>query len=365
MPKVSVIIPVYNVERYLGECLDSILGQTLKDIEVICVDDGSTDGSGAVLDGYAANDPRVRVIHQANAGAGPARNAGLAVAQGEYVAFCDPDDFCRPDMLARLLAEAERGDCDLVVSGMRRMDAATGKALDQSLARELVALPRPFPPEAAGRTVFVACKANPVGKLLRRTFVEKNGLSFQALPHVNDLCFSFLATAKAKRISFVNEAFYVYRTGRPGSLQSELRHTGRPLCWLEAFRAVRSRLTADGEMERFAQPLLVTLLGMGVRAFFKLGVAAELEAFYAALRAEAADLVDRFPAAAAGLSPKDAGTLSLLRDETSPLPLLAAWCRDGQRRMTELRAWKREAVRRAAQPLWRRVLRRLCGKGRA
>lgn len=364
MPKVSVIIPVYNVERYLGECLDSILGQTLKDIEVLCVDDGSTDGSDAVLDGYAARDPRVRVVRQANAGAGPARNAGLAVARGEYVAFCDPDDFCRPDMLARLYAEAVRGNCDLVVSGMRRMDAATGKAFDVPLAPELVALPHPFLPEMVGRALFTACKANPVGKLFRRTFVTEHALSFQALPHVNDLCFSFLATAKAGRISCVDEAFYVYRTGRPGSLQSELRRTGRPLCWLDAFRAVKERLASDGEAARFAEPLLVTLLGMGVRAFFKLGVAGELERFYSELRAEAADFADRFPTAVAALSPADAGMLSLLRDEPSPLPLLAAWCRDGQRRLTELRAWKREAVRRAAMPLWRRALKRLFGKGR-
>ena len=94
MPKVSVIIPVFNVEEYLGECLDSILGQTLREIEVVCVDDGSTDGSAAILDTYAAKDGRVKVLRQPNAGAGAARNAGLAVATGEYLLFCDPDDWC-------------------------------------------------------------------------------------------------------------------------------------------------------------------------------------------------------------------------------------------------------------------------------
>ena len=90
--KISVIIPIFNVERYLRECLDSVLAQTLRDIEIICVDDGSTDGSGRLLDGYAARDSRVKIIHQSNAGAGPARNAGMTAATGEFIAFMDPDD---------------------------------------------------------------------------------------------------------------------------------------------------------------------------------------------------------------------------------------------------------------------------------
>lgn len=90
--KVSVIIPVCNVEPYLAECLDSVLAQTLRDIEVVCVDDGSTDGSGRMLDEYAGKDSRVKVIHQANAGVGRARNAGIDASSGEFIAFMDPDD---------------------------------------------------------------------------------------------------------------------------------------------------------------------------------------------------------------------------------------------------------------------------------
>lgn len=100
--KVSVVIPVYNQKPYLVECLDSVLAQTLREIEIVCVDDGSTDGSGRMLDEYAASDSRVKVIHQANVGAGPARNAGMAVASGEFVAFMDPDDMY-PD--ARVLED--------------------------------------------------------------------------------------------------------------------------------------------------------------------------------------------------------------------------------------------------------------------
>ena len=89
MPKVAVIIPVYNVEKYLRQCLDSIVNQTLRDIEIICVDDGSTDGSSAILAEYASKDPRVKVLTREHTNAGAARNAGMAVATGEYLGFVD------------------------------------------------------------------------------------------------------------------------------------------------------------------------------------------------------------------------------------------------------------------------------------
>jgi glycosyltransferase involved in cell wall biosynthesis len=93
MPKVSVIIPVYNVEAYLRQCLDSVVNQTLKDIEMICVDDGSTDSSAEILKEYAKKDERIRVLTQSNSGAGAARNAGLVSAKGKWLYFLDGDDF--------------------------------------------------------------------------------------------------------------------------------------------------------------------------------------------------------------------------------------------------------------------------------
>ena len=97
--KVSVILPVYNVEKYLKECLDSILNQTLQEIEVICVDDGSTDRSLEILREYEKKDKRVIVLTQENKGAGAARNKGLAIAKGEYLSFLDSDDFFASGML--------------------------------------------------------------------------------------------------------------------------------------------------------------------------------------------------------------------------------------------------------------------------
>lgn len=114
---ISVVVPVYNVEQYLGECLESILASTYLDFELLLVDDGSTDGSGNMCDAVAASDERVRVIHQSNAGVAVSRNVALEAATGEYICFVDADDVVAPDMLQRLHdALSQRGEqCDFAM----------------------------------------------------------------------------------------------------------------------------------------------------------------------------------------------------------------------------------------------------------
>ena len=120
-PTFSIIIPVYNVAPYLRECLDSVMAQTYTDWEAICVDDGSTDGSGAILDEYAATDHRFHVIHQTNAGVSAARNAALDVAQGEWIGFLDADDMIMPNRLAVVAAVFDRHeDVDVIRTGWTR-----------------------------------------------------------------------------------------------------------------------------------------------------------------------------------------------------------------------------------------------------
>ena len=102
-PLISFIIPVYNVEKYLAQCIESVLVQSHDNIEIILVDDGSTDKSGEICDNFSKTDNRVRVIHQENRGASAARNAGLGIAKGNYIAFIDSDDYVSPSMAEKLL----------------------------------------------------------------------------------------------------------------------------------------------------------------------------------------------------------------------------------------------------------------------
>lgn len=125
-PLISVIVPVYNVGPYLDPCVDSLLGQTYQHIEVLLIDDGSTDGSGAVCDGYAARDPRVRVIHQQNQGVSAARNAGLDAATGAYIAFVDADDYVALDYLEVLYQNLTKQGADIVCCNFT--EVSDGKA---------------------------------------------------------------------------------------------------------------------------------------------------------------------------------------------------------------------------------------------
>ena len=118
---ISVIVPVYNVAAYLPQCMDSILSQSYEALEVILIDDGSTDGSGALCDAYEKKDPRVRVIHQKNGGAASAKNAGLRIATGEYLTFVDSDDFLEPGAYLFMVSTLESYGADVVQSGFRNV----------------------------------------------------------------------------------------------------------------------------------------------------------------------------------------------------------------------------------------------------
>ena len=117
MPEISVIVPVYKVEQWLGPCVDSILNQTFRDFELILVDDGSPDNCGALCEKYAKDDPRVRVLHKANGGLSSARNAGIEAAKAPYLAFVDSDDFVRPQYLATLRAAIRQYGADMAICG--------------------------------------------------------------------------------------------------------------------------------------------------------------------------------------------------------------------------------------------------------
>lgn len=117
MPKVSIIMPTYNVEKYFRQCIESVINQTLKDIEIIPVDDGSPDNCGKIMDEYAQNDPRIKPIHQQNGGYGKAVNAGILVATGEYIGIVETDDYCNPEMFEILYNHAKNLNADVCKAG--------------------------------------------------------------------------------------------------------------------------------------------------------------------------------------------------------------------------------------------------------
>ena len=141
--KVSVIIPIYNEESHLQQCLDSVLAQTLQEIEVLCVDDGSTDRTPEMLQAYASKDTRVHVFRQQNQYAGAARNLGMKYARGRYLSFLDGDDYFEPDMLEKMYQAAESEKLDIVICKSLQYDEETGEVVSSDLSFEVSFLEQP------------------------------------------------------------------------------------------------------------------------------------------------------------------------------------------------------------------------------
>ena len=225
-PRISVIVPVYKVEAYLPQCVDSLLGQSYADFELILVDDGSPDGSGALCDRYAEQDGRVRVLHQANAGAAAARNAGLDAARGAYYAFCDADDWVEPDWLEALLAPLEADpEAQMSVCGWLREE--DGRSLDCTgrLPAEKLDGDAAF----CNAVGFDGMQGYLVNKLFRAALVGAQRLRTE-LPVCEDLVFVCTLLRGCGGVVFVRRPLYHYRIW-PGSalhqLELLLAHEGR------------------------------------------------------------------------------------------------------------------------------------------
>lgn len=213
--RISVIVPVYNVEEYLSRCVDSILAQTHSNLEVILVDDGAKDASGVICDGYAAKDPRVKVIHKKNGGLSSARNRGLEAAGGEYIAFVDSDDWIEPDAYAHLLHIMDKYDVKLVCGGRYDVDGDTGeKTVGLCPAREEVISAE----ELAGRIfLWDGCDSSACDKLYHRSLLEN--FRYPEGKVCEDVPVTYRIVLAAERVAVSDKPFYNY-FHRSGSIST-------------------------------------------------------------------------------------------------------------------------------------------------
>lgn len=246
MTKVSVIIPVYNAEAYLEQCLDSVTAQTLKEIEIICVDDGSQDRSLDILKEYQARDPRIQIICQKNAGAGAARNAGLKKAQGNCLSFLDSDDFFEPNMLELAYNQIERYQADFVVfnSDQYHMDKREFVPVPWVLRTRDIPPYMPFSHRQLTDNIFKTFVGWAWDKLYRRSFVLEHNLWFQEQRTSNDMLFVFSALVLAKKIAIVNQVLAHQRRGGSASLSVTREKSWQ--CFYQALTALRRRIQEEG-----------------------------------------------------------------------------------------------------------------------
>lgn len=218
---VSVVVPVYNSEAFLPECVESLLGQTLRNVEFIFVDDGSTDRSAEILERYRQRDGRIKVIRQQNLHAGVARNTGMEAASGKYIIFPDSDDFFKPDMLRAAFRRAEDDRAEIVIFGFHMYDMCTGACrpyrLSSALPKGVFSLGEK---EArVDERFFERCYSAAWNKLYLRSFIEKHGLRFQDLRKCNDMYFVQMSLILAERIRYLDRRLLYYRINNESSLQ--------------------------------------------------------------------------------------------------------------------------------------------------
>lgn len=245
--KVSVVIPVYNGKTAFARCLDELIHQTLKEIEIICVDDGSTEEeTKKILERYEKKDSRIRVIHQENQGAGVARNNGLAQAKGEYLSFLDADDFFEEDMLEKAYLACEAKKAEIGIFRGDRWDDVERKTIPMNYALRMEMLPQenPFTWHEIKDNVFTFVVGWAWDKLYLREFVEREGLCFQNTRTSNDLFFVFSSLTKAKSILAIDELLIHHRINQKSSLSVTREKSWN--CFYLAGKALYDELVRSG-----------------------------------------------------------------------------------------------------------------------
>lgn len=241
MPKVSIIMPTYNVEKYFRECLDSIVNQTLEDIEIIPVDDGSPDNCGAIMDEYAAKDKRVKPIHQKNGGYGSAVNNGIAAATGEYIGIVETDDFCDLQMFEKLYNKAKNFDADVCKCGFNTYNSRTEGIKVRKWKNWLEDI-ESFPDnktctikELAGLMNF---HASIWSNIYKREFLLENNIKVNSTQGASyqDYPFMVEVMCRAKKIVILPEYLYYWRL--EPSQNSSTKHTGKK-CMIMASQCER------------------------------------------------------------------------------------------------------------------------------
>ena len=221
-PLVSVVMPVHNGEKYIRKSLDCVANQTIKDIEVICVDDFSSDKSVDVLKEYSKSDDRFQILPQnENRGAGAARNVGITHANGKYVIFLDSDDLFEPDLLEKTVKKAEITNAQIVAFNFTRFDDSGNQKRIKGIHNEwLPAGTDVFSYKECPNQIMSIILPVPWNKLYRLDFVKEKNLKFEEISSTNDITFASVSAASAERISYIQDALVHYRVSHSGTITS-------------------------------------------------------------------------------------------------------------------------------------------------
>lgn len=231
MIKVSIIVPVYNVEQYLRECLDSLINQTLKDIEIICVNDGSTDSSLQIVEEYAAKDNRIKIINKENSGYGASMNIGLSNANGEYIGILESDDVAKSEMYEKLYNKIIQNNCEIVKSDYYLYYSSDNKILKNNQIKEEKIT-------NAKQDMSILTYAPSIwSALYKREFLIENNIRFLETPGASyqDTSFYIKTTMMADNILLTPDSYVYYRQD---NINSSVNNKGKLYCVVDEFKEI-------------------------------------------------------------------------------------------------------------------------------
>lgn len=217
--KISVIVPVYNVEQYLDRCMKSILEQSYQNLEIVLVDDGSTDESGKMCEEYALQDSRIKVVHKQNGGLSDARNAGLAIATGEYIGYVDSDDWIDPDMYKKMYEACIKQDAEVAIC--RYASEFKDRTISEGTGKVTVFTRDELVKTYVGNDDRYVIYNSVWSKLFRRDLVD--GMKFPVGRNSEDIMYTTRAFCKANKGVYIDSPFYHYMQDREGSIMNEKR----------------------------------------------------------------------------------------------------------------------------------------------
>ena len=272
--KVSVLVPVYNVEKFLPDCLESLVGQTLKEIEIICINDGSTDGSLGILREYAKLDKRLKIINKKNSGYGDSMNQGLSGASGEYIGIVEPDDFIDLDAFEKMYKVAKRKRADVVKANFYNFETKRNKDVSKSHLFLEDEVGRVIDPRQSRHIFFQ--QPSVWSAIYERDFLRKNKILFLPSPGASyqDAGFTFKIWGMARRVVFLKEAFLHYRNDNPSS---SVKSVGKMYAVKDEYDDVEKYLNERGLMEEMAPTLAAVRLGGYIWNMRRLGRSEAIE----------------------------------------------------------------------------------------
>lgn len=277
-PLVSIIVPIYNIEKYIGKCVDSICKQTYKNIEVILVDDGSVDNSGKICDEYAVADSRIIVLHKENGGLSQARNSGIDIAAGKYIMFVDGDDWIDSVTVEKAVAASEEKDADLTMWNYYReylkksipriifgsVERTFSEADIKVLRRRIIG---PIGDELKNPSELYTF-STAWGKLYKKEIIDNHSLAFvdhSLIGSSEDILFNIQFFAFAKKAVYLNDVFYHYRKDNESSITNKYNHAA----WdkrKNLYRVIEKNILNNDLDERIAlsNHIALNMLGMGL-----------------------------------------------------------------------------------------------------